>query len=69
MKKEKLYRYIGYNGTVTSPILLPNTDHLVIYQLTATPGHYLTDGATKVYRANVVEADLDKWVEVKGAID
>jgi hypothetical protein len=31
MTKNKLYKYIGYNGTITSPILLPKIDHLVVY--------------------------------------
>lgn len=69
MTKNKLYKYIGYNGTITSPILLPKIDHLVVYQLNAAAGHYLTDGATKVYRVTVLEEDLGKWIEVKGAID
>lgn len=69
MTEKKLYQYIGYNGTIASPILLPNANPLVTYQLDAAPGHYLTDGIAKKYRVFVTEQDLHKWVEVKGAID
>ena len=69
MTKKKMYKYVGYNGTITSPILLPNVDPLVIYQLDAAAGHYLTDGITKKYRVCVTEQDLNKWVEIKGVID
>jgi hypothetical protein len=45
MKKIKMYKYIGYNGTVTTPVLLPNVDNkLEVYKLKASNGKILTNG-------------------------
>jgi hypothetical protein len=33
MNKIKLYRYVGRNGTITSPILLDNIQYYVYYKL------------------------------------
>lgn len=49
MTKQKLYKYIGYNGTITSPVLLPDIAHLELVELRADGDKYLTDGERKVY--------------------
>jgi hypothetical protein len=69
MTKTKLYRYIGYNGTITSPVLLPDVNHLVVFELRAEAGNYLTDGNRKVYSIIVAEDDIANWQEVKGILE
>lgn len=69
MTKTKLYRYIGYNGTITSPVLLPDISNLVVYELRASAGKYLTDGNRKVYSIIVSEADITNWQEVEGILE
>ena len=44
MKKIKLYRYIGKNGIITTPILLEGTKVYEMFTLIASEGKVLTDG-------------------------
>lgn len=69
MTTKKMYKYIGYNGSVTTPILLPNIDHLEMVELVADPGHYLTNGSVKRLSVTIVASDVSKWIEVKGVIE
>ena len=64
MKKDKLYRYMGYNGTITSPILLPNIDYVTIIQLRANPGKVLTNGEIIASSVQVLEDQVENWVEI-----
>lgn len=59
----KLYQYIGYNGTITSPVLLPDIKHLKLLELHADGGKYLTNGVKKVYSITIPEDELDNWSE------
>ena len=63
MTQRKLYRYIGYNGTITSPVLLPVIDHLEMIELVADNGKYLTDGKRQVYSIIVPADEVQKWTE------
>lgn len=63
MIKQKLYRYIGYNGTITSPVLLPTIDHLALYELSADGDKYLTDGTRKVYSIIIPVEEISLWEE------
>lgn len=63
MTKQKLYKYIGYNGTITSPILLPGIDHLELIELRADGDKYLTDGERKVSSITVPADEVDNWTE------
>jgi hypothetical protein len=63
MTKQKLYKYIGYNGTITSPVLLPDISHLELVELRADGDKYLTDGEHKVYSIIVPANDVNKWTE------
>jgi hypothetical protein len=66
MKKYKLYRYIGRNGEITSPILLEDAKHIPLVELRPEPGYILTNG--EVVRENfvIVHADeVSEWTEVK----
>lgn len=65
MKKIKLYRYIGVNGIITSPVLLEGISHVKMYRLSATPGKALTDGEQVVKSIDVFEEDIEKWTETE----
>lgn len=69
MTKEKLYRYVGYNGTVTSDVLLPNIPNLPYIKLKADPGYVLQRGSIQHNAVIVPEAEADLWIEVKGNIE
>lgn len=69
MNTYKLYRYIGRNGVITSPILLDDIKHIPLMELRAEPGHYLTDGLNKRYSIVVHVDEVEQWHEVKGIIE
>ena len=69
MTKRKMYRYVGYNGSVTTPVLLEGINHLEMVELRAGDGCYLTDGQRKVISVVVPVDDATNWIEVKGSID
>lgn len=65
MKKEILYEYLGENGTILSPVLLPDVYHVIKAKLTAAPGKYLTkDGLKRVCTIIVPEKEANEWHEV-----
>lgn len=67
MTKKKLYKYIGFNGIITSPILLEDAKHTVWYELRAAGGKLLTNGEKKVYAVTVPEEEVSLWTEVNRA--
>lgn len=64
MKKSKLYRYLGRNGIITSPILLENIEPIPMLALTAGEGKMLTDGNQVVKSVTVFADELDNWSEI-----
>ena len=66
MTSKKLYRYIGYNGIITSPVLLDGATHQVVYELRPSQGKKLTDGEKVVYAVVVPEEELENWKEIEG---
>ena len=65
MKKTKLYRYIGVNGIITSPVLLKGISHIQMYRLSAKPGYVLSDGEKTVKSIDVFEEDIETWTEIE----
>jgi hypothetical protein len=64
MKKIKMYRYIGLNGTLTTYILLDGVKHTVRYHLSADEGKLLTDGDKKAKIVEIDAENLDNWYEI-----
>lgn len=69
MTTKKMYKYIGYNGSVTTPVLLGGIDHLEMIELRAAAEHYLTDGNKKVIAVVVAVSEAANWIEVKGTVE
>lgn len=65
MKKTKLYRYVGRNGTVTTPVLLDDIKHYIYYHLSADEGKILTNGEINTFATDVPEDELWLWKEIK----
>lgn len=65
MIKKKMYKYIGRNGTITSPILLEDAKHIDLMELRAEEGYILTDGTMKKQTVIVHIDDVDEWSEIK----
>ena len=68
MKKIPLYRYMGLNGILDTPILLEDIPYTLRYRLIADDGYYLFTSTTakKALIAEAYEDNVDEWKEVKG---
>lgn len=64
MKKTKMYRYWGKNGTLTSRVLLQDPTRIEMFFLEAEPGKILTDGYTKTHSIFINPEDIDEWIEI-----
>lgn len=64
MKKTKLYRYLGKNGVITTPVEILNAEHILMYHLAASKGKMLTDGEQYAEMVDIFAEDLDKWKEI-----
>lgn len=64
MTTRVLYKYLGTNGVIESPIHLEDIYYVRINILTADKGKILTDG--KVFKNSVrcSDEDVSKWTEV-----
>lgn len=71
MIKEKYYRYMGINGSITSPVLLEDVKSTLIYKLTAESGKKLYNFNTKVSRSFTFAFpdDVEDWEEIDDEID
>ena len=64
MTTQKMYRYLGRNGSITTGIKLENIDPILMVNLKASTGKILTDGVKKVYSVIVFEDEIDNWTEI-----
>lgn len=64
MTKRKLYRYVGKNGLITTPIILIGVEGIPMYGLMADTGKILTDGNVFKKAVEIFEEDLPNWIEV-----
>jgi hypothetical protein len=64
MTKETIYRYLGTNGVIESPVHLEDIYYVRLTKLTAGRGKILTDGSVKVRTVIVPENELDNWTEI-----
>ena len=64
MIKETMYRYLGRNGTITSPVKLINIEPISMVSLKASEGKILTDGHKKTHAVIIFEDELSKWEEI-----
>ncbi len=64
MTKRLLYRYLGTNGVLDTPIHVPDTYHVRMVELVADSRHILTNGERKQYRVLVPEDEVKLWTEV-----
>lgn len=64
MTKQVLYRYLGTNGVIESPVHLEDIYYTRINVLTAGKGKMLTDGNERVKSVRCSDEDVEKWQEV-----
>ena len=59
-----MYRYLGRNGIITSPILLEKVEPIAMLVLKASEGKLLTDGNVKVKEKMIFADELENWSEI-----
>lgn len=62
MTKMEIYRYVGSNGVIDSPIKLP-MDYTLRYRLIADEGKEIVNGDTTATVIDVDASDVDNWSE------
>lgn len=64
MTQSKVYRYIGRNGIITSPVLLDGISRIDMITIKADENMILTDGNRKVYSITIEKDELSEWYEI-----
>ena len=66
MKKEILYKYLGTNGIILSPVHLEDTYYVRYVRLTAKDGYKLTKDMEQ-YTSTITcpEDQVEDWIEVE----
>ena len=64
MIKNKIYRYLGRNGIITTPILIEGATPITMYRLIAENDMVLSNGKTHVKMIDVFDDEVDSWFEV-----
>ena len=64
INKQVLYRYLGTNGVIESPVHLEDIYYVRLVELTTDVHHQLTDGERTVMKIRVPEDEVDKWHEI-----
>ena len=65
MKKMVIYRYLGTNGVIDSPIHLEDIYYTRLIQISADEGKVLTNGTSRLDVVTVPEDEVNNWEEVQ----
>ena len=65
MKKQVLYKYLGTNGVIESPVHLEDVYYIRINILTADNGKILTDGYNYKKIVRCSDDELELWREIE----
>ena len=64
MTKEKIYTYLGVNGTITSPVYLEGIYSVKKIRLIADEGKILSNGDRRISSVIVQEDEVSNWAEI-----
>lgn len=67
MTKSVLYKYLGTNGIIESPVHLEDIYYIRVIALTADEGKILTNGVRKLHSIRVPEEEVENWKEIPEA--
>ena len=66
MIKNLQYLYLGENGSILSPVKLPDVPCITKYQLMADPGYILTKDNVNFYKTRIIPlSEADLWIEIE----
>lgn len=63
MTKQVIYRYLGTNGIIESPVHLEDVYYTRMFLLRAGKNKILTNGTRSVLSVKVPEDEVDNWIE------
>lgn len=64
MTKNKIYKYLGRNGSIITPIVLEKIDPIPMLALTADEGKLLTNGKATYKNVSVFLDEVEDWYEI-----
>lgn len=64
MTQSKLYKYLGRNGNIVTPILLEKIDPIPMVKLVADSGKVLTNGKEVTKIKTLFLDELEEWHEI-----
>lgn len=64
MTKQVLYRYLGTNGVIESPVHLEDVYYVRINVLTADEGKILSNKKIKKRQVRCSDEEVDQWIEI-----
>ena len=64
MTKSKMYRYLGRNGIISSPVLLEKIEPIAMYELRAAEGKVLSNGEEFAKVKLIFADELKDWIEI-----
>lgn len=67
MTKQVIYKYLGTNGVIESPVHLEDIYYVRMLRITAGKDKILTDGVQRVRSIQIPEEELENWREIPEA--
>ena len=64
MTKNKVYRYLGRNGIITTPILIEGAAPITMYRLIADKNMILSNGKINTHTIDVFDDEVNNWFEI-----
>lgn len=64
MKKTIIYKYLGTNGTIESPVHLEDIYYIRLLYLEADKDKVLTNGIEQYKTIKIPEEELNQWSEI-----
>lgn len=64
MTKQVIYKYLGTNGVIESPVHLEDIYYIRLIRLTADKGKILTDSNRRLKAVKIPEEELENWSEI-----
>lgn len=64
MTRQVIYRYLGTNGIIESPVHLEDIYYVRLIRLSAAHNKTLTNGTATLKTVTVPENEVDNWTEI-----
>lgn len=69
MTQKKKFKYVGLNGTIFSPVLIPKADKIEFVELKADDGKILSNGSVQRKIVLILPEEVSKWSEIADELE